>query len=186
MSNLYISRVDLQALTSINGLSDEDFRHLAHLGPMVKPHIPSMTDAFYDRLQAEPQTAPHVAGRVEQLKTTHIAWLTSLFEGNYGEDFVARQERIGKAHVVAKIPPLFVAASMSFLRAAFTELLDKLALEQAGESVGRCSGAVLRLLDLCQYLIDRAYEEDRLDRLVEATGMSRRLLENLISLNQRT
>jgi hypothetical protein len=184
MSSLYSERSDLRALTVINGLTEEDFRLLAHIGPHIKPHIPAMTDAFYARLQTEPQTASHVAGRVDQLKKTHQEWLNSLFDGNYGADFVARQERIGQAHVSAKIPPLFVASSMSFLRAAFTELLDKVAGE-AGETMGRCSSAVLRMLDLSQYLIDRAYEEDRLDRLVEATGMSRKLLENLISLRQK-
>lgn len=184
MKNMYPGRPDLQTLTAFNGLSEEDFRNLARIAPFIKPYIPEITDAFYECLVSDPQTSPHVSGRIDQLKVTHRAWLNSLFDGGYEDDFVAQQERIGRAHVAAKIPPLFVASSMSFIRAAFTRRIERAALEM-GEKDGKYIGALLSVLDLCQYLIDRAYEEDRLDRLAGATGMSRKLLENLISLKQR-
>ena len=41
---------------------------------------------------------------------------------------------------------------------------------------------MLRLLDLCQMLIDTAYEAERLRLLSEATGMRVALIENLIDL----
>ena len=44
------------------------------------------------------------------------------------------------------------------------------------------SSGVLRLLDLCQSLIDTAYEAERLRLLSEATGMTPTLVENLIAL----
>ena len=184
MTLMYPNRQDLQTLTAFNGLSAEDFGYLERIAPFIKPQIPILTDAFYACLLSDVQTAAHIAGRVDQLKLTHMAWLHSLFNGDYGDDFVAQQERIGKAHVVARIPPLFVASSMSFLRAAFTRLLDAVVLEE-GEAKGKYASALLRVLDLCQYLIDRAYDEHRLDRLVDVTGMSRKLLENLISLKQK-
>ena len=106
---------------------------------------------------------------------------TELFSGDYGETFMARQRRIGEVHVAAGIPPLFVAASMSFLRGAFPEEIE-FAARAVGEPIGICTGVVLRLLDLCQYLIDSAYEAERMRRLTAATGMSLVLLENLISL----
>ncbi len=184
MTNLYQGRPDLQTLTSFSGLSDEAFRNLLQIAPHIKPHIPALTDSFYACLQSDGHTASHVRGRVDQLKVTHRAWLCSLFDGNYGEEFVLQQERIGRAHVAAKIPPLFVAASMSFLRAAFTRQIEQAAIA-LGEHEGKYISALLGLLDLCQYLIDRAYEEDRLDRLAGVTGMSRKLLENLISLKPK-
>ncbi len=184
MTRMQFARQDLQTLSSFNGLSSDDFVHLEQIAPYIRPFIPAITDAFYECLQADQHTAPHVAGRVEQLKVTHVAWLNSLFDGRYGDAFVAQQERIGKAHVAAKIPPLFVASSMSFLRAAFTRQIE-IAMKGTGEAPGKYISALMAVLDLCQYLIDRAYDEDRLDRLVDVTGMSRKLLENLISLRQK-
>lgn len=172
---------DIQTLIHISGFSTEDEAHLHHLGQHLVPRLPEITERFYGRLLADERTSPHVEGRVEQLKETHIAWLTELFSGDYGEEFIARQRRIGEVHVAAGIPPLFVAASMSFLRGAFPEEIE-IAARTVGDPIGTCTGVVLRLLDLCQYLIDSAYEAERMRRLTAATGMSPVLLENLIAL----
>ena len=172
---------DVQTLIHISGFSPEDEEHLGHLGKHLVPRLPELTDRFYERLLADERTRPHVEGRVEQLKKTHIAWLTELFAGDYGEAFMARQRRIGEVHVAAGIPPIFVAASMSFLRGAFPAEIE-IAARAVGDPIGICTGVVLRLLDLCQYLIDSAYEAERMRRLTAATGMSLVLLENLISL----
>lgn len=45
------------------------------------------------------------------------------------------------------------------------------------------SPAILRVLDICQMLIDTAYETQRLRLLSEATGMKVALIENLIALS---
>ena len=184
MTRMYSSRQDLQTLTTLNGLSPDDFERLVRIAPYIKPHIPLLTDAFYECLMSDPRTAHYIADSVEKLKAAHRVWLNSLFDGNYGDDFIAMHEHIGKAHVAANIPPLFVASSMSFLRAAFSRQIERVT-QETGETAGQYIGALLRILDLCQYLIDRAYDEDRLDRLVDVTGMSRKLLENLISLKQK-
>ncbi|MBI1194644.1 MAG: hypothetical protein GC138_02180 [Gammaproteobacteria bacterium] len=62
-----------------------------------------------------------------------------------------------------------------------------LLIEKEVGSAGACrlSSAVLRALDLCQFLIDHAYEQDRLRRLSEVTGLSGTLLENLITLKKK-
>ncbi len=172
---------DIQTLKNIIGFSIDDENHLRHLGQYLVPRLPDLTDRFYDRLMADDSTRSHLEGRVEQLKKTHIAWLTELFAGDYGEAFMARQRRIGEVHVAAGIPPLFVAASMSFLRGAFPSEIE-ISAREIGEPVGVCIGVVLRLLDICQYLIDSAYEAERMRRLTAATGMSLVLLKNLISL----
>ncbi len=59
------------------------------------------------------------------------------------------------------------------------ELSDKV------ESVTALSSAIVRMLDLCHFLIDYAYEQDRLKRLTQATGLSLPLLENLMMLKAK-
>ncbi len=175
---------DVQTLIHISGFSPSDEEHLRHLGQHLTPRLPDLTDRFYERLLSDNNISPYLEGRVEQLKKTHIAWLTELFAGDYGEAFIAHQRHVGEAHMAAGIPSLFVAASMSFLRGAFPEEIE-IAARKIGEPIGVCVGTVLRLLDLCQYLIDSAYEAERMRRLTAATGMSLVLLENLIGLRPR-
>jgi|GEM_PF-1390601 len=177
--------LQLNTFINVGGLCDEDKERLARIGPKVQPFIAKLTDRFYEQLESDPLTGWFVEGRVEQLKVTHLQWLEELFAGDYGEAFVHRQGQIGRAHVKAGIPPLFVAASMSYLRSAFPPLVEEHCEEHVGGEFGACIGAVMRMLDFCQFLIDRAYEEDRMQRLCEATGMSRKLLENLVKLNAK-
>ena len=176
---------DVQTLMHIGGFSSGYEEHLRHLGQYLVPRLPELTDRFYECLLANELTCPYVERRVEQLKKAHIAWLTELFSGDYGEDFMARQRRIGEIHVAVGIPPPFVASSMSFLRSAFPNEIEIIA-RSLGEPIGICTGMILRLLGLCQYFIDSAYEAERMRRLTAAIGMSPALLENLIALRPVT
>lgn len=76
-------------------------------------------------------------------------------------------------HVKVRVPPLFVAASMSFLRAAFPTIVAKHVNDT--DLAGKAVGSLLRLLDLCQYLIDRKYNATLMDNL----GISPALLTRL-------
>ncbi len=170
----------LRVFLHVNGFCNEEHRRLVALAPRLLPHLPEVTDAFYARLLGDPHTAAYIEGRVEQLKQTHLRWLEALLTSPVNRDFVEAQLRIGRTHVTARIPPLFVAASMSHLRSVTPALIE----EEVGEHAGDVAGTVLKLLDLCQYLIDYAYEQDRLNRITCATGLSRPLLENLIALKR--
>lgn len=172
---------EIRIFRSVSNFTKGDEDKLREAAPIILPHINAITDKFYEQLAAEEKTAKYIEGRVELLKKTHIQWLTDLFSGKCDNDFIEKQLRIGKAHVSAKIPPLFVASSMSYLRSAFPKLINH-ELHHDEKAASELEGALLRILDLCQYLVDHAYEQDRLNRLTNATGLSRPLLENLISL----
>jgi truncated hemoglobin YjbI len=148
---------------NVSGFSADDLAFLARIAPAVTPSLPKMTDLFYERLSSDPATAVMIEGRVDVLKTTHIAWLNELFSGGDPQAIVAHQEVIGRAHVKAKIPPVFVAASMSFLRAAFPYMLASVLSDKS--EVVAATTAILRTLDVAQYLIDRAYLQGLMDNL---------------------
>jgi truncated hemoglobin YjbI len=170
-----ITRKDsnLETFFHIGGLSQEDQNIMARIAPAVVPYLADMTDRFYTVLQDDPQTSPYVEGRLEALKATHLMWMKDLFSGNYGEEFIQRQEKIGEVHVRVKVPPVFVAASMSFLRAAIPPIITQHASDQ--QEAGKAVASLLRLLDLCQYLIDRKYSAALMDNL----GISPALLMRL-------
>lgn len=168
---------ELETFLRIGHLSADDASRLAQLGPVVIPHLPKLTDHFYTQLQTDPQIAPHLEGRIDMLKATHVMWLQDLFCGDYGADFIARQEKIGFVHVKVKVPTLFVSSSMSFLRAEIPLLLEE-CTDQLPEPLSECTGSVLRVLDLCHYLIDRAYFK----QMMSVMGISRALLDRLMTV----
>ena len=168
----------------VNGFTEADSAAVQAISPVLVGMVPQLTDEFYGQLVSHPKTNKHIEGRLDALKSTHRQWMTELFSGPHNEAFFARQEMIGVVHVKVKIPPLFVSSSMSFLRHEIVHMLHVKAEsgELSCEQFEGASSAVLRLLDLCQMLIDTAYEAERLRLLSEATGMKVALIENLIAL----
>jgi hypothetical protein len=181
----YVSADDIQTFINVADFSETDRQHLQDLAPVAREFVPELTNLFYVRLLVDPVTSVYIEERIEELKPLHMDWLMDLFSGNYDEAFVARQEAIGRAHVAAHIPAYFVAASMAFLRSMMPSMIEEKSQALGRANCGEWVGSVLRLLDFCQFLIDRAYEEARMDRLVQATGMTRKLLENLVMLKAK-
>jgi hypothetical protein len=168
----------------ITGFGNDDSAAVQAISEVLAPHMQQLTDRFYAQLSSHPLTNKHIEGRVDALKSTHIKWLNELLVGPHNDEFISNQEIIGVVHVRVKIPPLFVSSSMSFLRHELVHILHDRAEngEITREQFEASSAGILRLLDLCQMLIDNAYEAERLRLLSEATGMKPALIENLINL----
>ncbi len=171
----------LRVFQHVGGLNDKDKALLKKHGADLLPFVPEITTEFYKQLMSEKQTAKHIESRVDSLKTTHIAWITSLLSGNCDNNFMETQLKIGVTHVAVGIPPLFVASSMSYLRFALAQTVTK-EFSGSAEVTADLSSAIVKILDLSHFLIDYAYEKDRLKRLTQATGLSLPLLESLIAL----
>lgn len=146
---------------------------LPGLKATVMKHQDAITDAFYQELANDEVAAKIVAGRVDQLKTTHKAWMEELFNGEYGEAYFNRRYKIGETHVKAKIAPYFVEVITSSLRRSFAQIL----VPEGAVAVQ----AALAILDLDAMIIIGAYHEDRMHRMSDVTGMNLNLLETLMS-----
>ncbi|HQT65261.1 MAG TPA: protoglobin domain-containing protein [Acidocella sp.] len=171
---------NLSTFCQVGGLSRQDQHIMAKVAVYIRPLLPLLTDRFYEVLAEEPSIRPYIEGRVEHLKKTHVVWLNSLFAGDYGPEFIQRQEKIGETHVRVRVPPLFVAASMAFLRGALPPVLAA-NIPNAQDAIA-ATASLLRLLDLCQYLIDRKYAEVLMDNL----GISPALLVRLQTVGKGT
>ncbi len=168
--------LSLSTFCHIGGLCAEDQDVMARVAPFITPHLADLTEDFYAVLLTDEQTAPYLKDRIDTLKKTHLMWMNDLFSGNYDEAFIKRQEKIGDVHVKVRVPPLFVAASMCFLRAAIPPIINQ-NVPDATESSSAVA-SLMRLLDLCQFLIDRKYSEALMDNL----GISPALLVRLQTL----
>lgn len=170
-----------EAIKNFVGFTDEDAAVLARVGPVAMKHQPTITDGFYERILQQPELEGFVKGRVEQLKQTHARWFSELFAGRYDKAYFESRQRIGMTHVRIGLRTLWVDAVMTIVR---TELLK--ALGEEGEIDGlkpdQVSDAVIKILDLDLAIVNLSYQEDRIDRLSDFTGMSKKLIENIINL----
>jgi hypothetical protein len=101
-----------------------------------------VTADFYQQMLADPSAAAFIEGGLEQLEKTHLAWLKELFSGATAESLVALQQRTGWAHVKAKVPQLFIAASMSYLRSVFPDLFTVLIPDRAEAAKATTTGLI--------------------------------------------
>jgi len=144
---------------------DETYaRILPTVKAIVMAHQDRITNGFYEELGKDEIAGKIIAGRVDGLKATHKVWMEELFNGEYGDAYFDRRYRIGQVHVIVKIEPYFVEVVTSYLRRAIVEVL----VQEKPEAIP----AVLAVLDLDALVIVGAYQEDRLNRMSEVTGMS--------------
>ncbi|MCA9539298.1 MAG: hypothetical protein KC620_10455 [Myxococcales bacterium] len=171
---------EFERLKAFVEFSAEDAANLASLKSVVEARGPQITDHFYNTLGALEATAKIIEGRVDALKKTHHRYLQELCSGEYGESYFESRARIGKVHVVQGIDPKFVEGVMSIIRTGMlTAMADE--IKDSAELASK-SASFIKLCDLDLAVINLAYAEERLDRFAEFTGMSRRLIENVIKM----
>lgn len=165
-------------MKSFFNFTADDEARLRALGPVFAKHGKSITDAFYEHLAQYSETAALIEGRVDALKATHARWMGELFGGTYDEAYFNNRLRIGAAHVRIGLSPEYVEGVMSFLR---TEGLRAIQTEvsEATQQLEMYT-SLCKILDLDLALINVAYAEERIDRLTNFTGLSRKLIERCI------
>lgn len=162
---------------------DADAANLRELGPLMARHQGAITDAFYETLGRFETTAKLVAGRVDALKATHARWFSQLFAGDYGEVYLQGRWNIGEAHVRIGLDPHWVEAVMSVIRTKGAEAIAG-EFSDPAEAAKRYA-SLCKLLDLDLVVINLAYQNDRLARLTDFTGIKRGLIENIIRLPKK-
>ena len=163
-----IMNEDLDVLLEINHFTQTDVAILRTLQPLVLPKLGQLTEQFYDQLQSNQTTAQYLEGRIDALKATHLAWLQGLFTENFDQAYVDFLWNIGRVHAKLHIAPLFVAASMSYLRAEFPKLISYEEAQSLGYTQSELVSPILKMLDINQFVIDNSYNE----RLLEVTGIA--------------
>lgn len=155
---------------------------LLEVGPVLKPQLTAVTNAFYDVLVTLPKAQPFLDGRIEGLKRAHINWLESLFTGPFDEGFARTMYNVGMVHVKVKLP-------VEFMQGAATLIMGEL-VTVAAQSYGNDSGklaqvirAVNGVIGFSVTIMQESYQAsslaEELERFLAITGMSRKLFNNL-------
>ena len=161
------------------GFGPEDHANLKALAPVIEKRGAGVTSYFYAILGGNPTTAALIEGRVDRLKPTHSRWMGGLVAGDYGDTWFDAQVRIGQVHVAMGISPLHVELTFGILRDKLGEAVHEEIADAA--SAAAYSRSMVKALDISLALVNHAYAEERLHRLSNFTGFSRKLIENCIN-----
>ena len=183
-----MSDIDFSQLTryakQFTGLTAELESVLVGLSAEMKPHLPRITDNFYNVLQGIPKTQPFLEGRIDALKQTHIRWLEQVFSGPYDTDYVRAMYHVGDVHVKVNLPVEFMSGAMTLVSVRLNELLGQLLSGDPAHLV-KATAAVNSVLGFTLMVMQQSYESSRLaeelERFLKITGMSRVLFDNLAS-----
>lgn len=172
-----------EKLRTFIGFGDADVQNLVALGPLLASEQPAITDYFYERMGETVELQGFIAGRVEQLKLTHARWFESLFSGDYGHAYFESRWRIGMAHVRIGLDPHWVEGVMNVIRARLLEAIARRVTDP--QRLAELQASMVRIVDLDLAIINLSYQEDRLERLTNFTGMKRALIENIIKIPKK-
>jgi len=182
MSNVDFSVLCEQAKVYA-GFEPEDEQILIQEAPRLKPHFPSVTDAFYAELKTLPEAAPFLEGRIDALKTTHGLWLNRVFTGPYDADFAAWMHRVGVVHVQVKLPEKFMTCGIGLINKHLIPLLPTLYAKET-EKVGPMLKALNAASSFCLLIMLESYRGHELERFMDVTGINKTLYHNLAAASR--
>jgi signal transduction histidine kinase/CheY-like chemotaxis protein len=113
------------------GFDDDDARLLQAVGDRMDPHLPGMSERFYDQITHHSEAGKVFTGgqeQIDRLKRTLQVWAKRVFSGPYDEDYAAERYKIGVRHVLIGLPQRYMISAMGVIR---TYLLAGLGAELA-------------------------------------------------------
>ncbi|CAM3440427.1 globin-coupled sensor protein [Hydrogenibacillus schlegelii] len=176
------------------GLGEADLAAVRAAAPRIRPKLPAIVEAFYDRLLAVPELRRIIETHrgVDALKRTLHRHLEEMLAGVIDDAYLARRQAIAQAHVRIGLPSPWYLASFQVL---LSEIQAALAGDPAREAAeaDRATLAFAKLFNLEMQLVIERYDRDR-ETVQEATLREKRaiaerlneLSEHLLALAEET
>jgi diguanylate cyclase (GGDEF) domain len=157
-----LSARDTQSLMDWLNLSDREREGLLQWNTELPHRTPALMDHMTALLQQHPllRNAPPDP---QLLLPLQQAWLQRLFCGAYDASFWKYQESIGQQLATNAFPSMGIAIALDCLRTAFIQRLQETVPN--GWTATELQTPLLRLLDTCQYALQSAYTQARLQTL---------------------
>ncbi|MFC1747885.1 protoglobin domain-containing protein [Pseudomonadota bacterium] len=179
-------QIDFQELVErtkrLTGFTAEHEFILTQVRDEMRPHLPTVTEAFYKVLGEIPKAQPFLSGRVEVLKKTHLMWLDSLFTGPFDEAFARQMYQVGMVHVKVKLPVEFMQGAATLI---ISELTSEIAAicgdnaERQAQIIASINGVIGFSVAIMQESYQASSLVEELEKFLAITGMSRVLFNNL-------
>jgi len=165
-------------------LSSEDHSLVRELQREVfAPNAASIVDAFYERLQREPEFETILSAsrsRIEDLKMTHQRYLLSFGVDFESADYFRARLQIGAVHALVGVPlSLYVAAGRLLQRLIISHVLVRARDDRRGRAL---VDLVLKLTTLDTSLVIEAYHGTRVGELKRSVEALRTRGEKLVQV----
>lgn len=163
----------LDDLLALIGLTAEEKEAMSNLQEAAQVIAPTLSEAFYHRLLAHPNTAEYVSGQIDERKKTLEQWFIQLFQGNYDQAYVKQRLKIGETHVRIGLPIRYPLAMIDVILGFGAQVIVQ---SQQPELAVK---AFRKLLAVDIAIFNQAYEDIQLKHLIGTFGnesLARRVL----------
>lgn len=113
---------NLAIFVQMAGLKETDVHLIQSAAPQALALLPEVVALFLQHLKAVPEVEQRLATAHQDFPRHLTHWLGNLFTGPHDQQFLEAQHQEGSNNVQKRIPPLYTAFAMSFLRAALPQL----------------------------------------------------------------
>ncbi len=163
----------LSELRRYVGFDDAAARRLQALGPRVRDDFPSIVDAFYDAILADPvaQEVFEDDAQVARLRVSLHDWLEGLFAGPYDDAYIEKRSRIGRMHVKVGLEQRYMLTAMNVIRIG----LHRVLAERSDDGLGdrKDHTAIDQICDIELAIMLESYREDYvLKKTAEAESLA--------------
>ncbi len=142
-------------------ITESDRVVLKSLGPVFRPSMGKIVDAFYEHVGRIPGALAVISSAgssVDRLKKTNPTYFETMFRGEFDDDYFESRLVIGKVHAMIGLEPRFYYAAMSTYIDEMLPLLSqhfRLSPKKATEA----AVCLMKAFNLDQSLIMEAYIE---------------------------
>jgi hypothetical protein len=171
---------------TFTGLTKQREQLLKEAAPILKPSLSTVTERISRTLQKINSTAPYIAGRVNNLKKTHLNWLECLFKGPFDEQYTQKVYQLGLVHARLGLPVEFISGSITLI----DDQLAVLIFDNYNDRPQQCQlliRAVNAVMGFSLMILHQSYQSAtlaaELERYLTITGISRNLFVNLACAN---
>lgn len=161
--------------------TDEDARNLQDLLPVADEFLNNLSGYFMEYLFTIPEAERIILhhSSKDRLEAFHRQWFRTLFQGEYGEEYLRSLKRIGQAHVRVELPVHYVNAAMSHVRHAIQHMIHDTFSDRDQRKMYRESAD--KIIDLNLAVMTYSYRDAEMSKVF----VSRSLESWLIRLSER-
>jgi signal transduction histidine kinase len=157
----------LRTIKTSIGFTNQDAANLRQLGPLVRPAVPGIVDAFYHTISRHAATRDILAGdhAVEgRLRQSLELWINSLFSGTYDQAYANRRAVIGAAHLRVGLPQHAMFVGMEIMWQQIADLIRNSQVPQHEAQLA----SLHKILTIDFALILEAYKQSYSDQVRES------------------
>lgn len=175
---------ELNARLRYMGLTSDHLQALREIGPLIIEQADGVFESILDTVY-ETQTIQKIANdtKRKRLKDVFMAYTTSLFSGEFDQNYLAMRKRMGTTHNHVDLPiEWFLATYQTVLHYLVPVLVEKFHHDPA--KLSTILLAVTGLMNIDAQLVTKEYFGARVKKIEELIDTQKKTQEELLQIGQ--